>query len=85
MNEILETISDYLRRTAPEAVGNNAGIADLPVHKTLDSIGMIDFITFLETTFQVRITDADVLPENFGTFAAVARLIEKKKVPRSRL
>ena len=61
MNEILETVSDYLQRTVPEAVGDNAGIADLPVHKTLDSIGMIDFISFLEATFQIRITDVSVI------------------------
>jgi acyl carrier protein len=76
---IIDTITQYVRRSNPKALEGANGIADLPVHTVFDSIAMIEFLAFLEQTFQVRISDADVLPQNFETFAAVGRLIERKK------
>ncbi len=78
MDKTLETIIDYVRGHAPRA-SQAPDIAALPVYKTFDSIAMIDFIAFLERSFAIRIGDADVLPENFETFTAVARLVESKR------
>ena len=78
MNQPIEIISDYVRGHAPRAA-QAKDISALPVYKTFDSIAMIDFIAFLERSFSIRIGDADVLPENFETFAAVARLVESKR------
>ena len=41
----------------------------------LDSIDMLDFIAFIESTFGVRVHDADVRPENFETVGAVVRYV----------
>jgi acyl carrier protein len=78
MDKTLETILDYVRGHAPRAA-QAPDVAALPVYKTFDSIAMIDFIAFLERNFAIRIGDADVLPENFETFMAVARLVESKR------
>jgi acyl carrier protein len=78
MDKTLETIIDYVRGHSPRAA-QTPDIAGLPVYKTFDSIAMIDFIAFLERSFAIRIGDADVLPENFENFAAVARLVESKR------
>ena len=77
--ETLQTIVEYVRRSRPQAAENGSSIPELPVHKVFDSIGMVDFLAFLEQAFQVRISDADVLPENFESFAAVARLVERRR------
>ncbi len=81
MEETLTTIVEYVRGRAPRAA-EAPDVSALPVYKTFDSIGMMDFIAFLERSFAIRIGDADVLPENFETFAAVARLVESKRTPR---
>ncbi len=78
MDKTLETIVEYVRGHAPRTA-QAADVASLPVYKTFDSIAMIDFIAFLERSFAIRIGDADVLPENFENFAAVARLVESKR------
>ncbi|MFB3907383.1 MAG: hypothetical protein ACE15D_03170 [Candidatus Eisenbacteria bacterium] len=79
MADTLQIIAEYACRRSPRAAEAGKAIAELPVHLVFDSIGMLDFLSFLEQSFQIRIQDADVLPENFETFAAVARLVESKK------
>lgn len=78
MSDALQSIIDYVRSHSPRAADPAVDVATLPVHKILDSIAMMDFIAFLERTFRIRISDADVLPQNFENFAAVARLVERK-------
>jgi acyl carrier protein len=78
MERTLEIIVDYVRGHAPRTA-QASDVSALPVYKTLDSIAMMDFIAFLERSFSIRIGDADVLPENFETFADVARLVESKR------
>ncbi len=78
MNEAIHPICEYVRAHSPRAAEPGVDIASLPVHKILDSIAMMDFIAFLERTFRIRISDVDVLPQNFESFAAVARLVERK-------
>jgi hypothetical protein len=78
--ETLQVIGEYVRRRSPKAAESGEGaVAELPVHLVFDSIAMLDFLLFLEESFQIRIQDADVLPQNFYTFAAVARLVESKQ------
>ena len=79
MNETLQAIVDYVVAASPQAAQAAGGPASLAVHKVFDSIAMIDFLAFLERRFQIRISDADVLPQNFADFAAVARLVESKR------
>ena len=78
MDKTLEIIIDYVRGHAPRTA-QVTDVAALAVYKIFDSIAMIDFIAFLERSFAIRIGDADVLPENFENFAAVARLVESKR------
>lgn len=44
----------------------------------VDSIGMIDLVYGLEDRFAITIEDEEVLPENFGSIAALTALVERK-------
>jgi acyl carrier protein len=44
----------------------------------VDSMGMIDLVYGLEERFAITIEDDEVLPENFGTIAALTALVERK-------
>lgn len=79
MSETLDRILEYARQNSARAAGGGDALAAMRVDKVFDSIAMIGFLTFLEQAFQVRISDADVLPHNFESFHAVARLIESKR------
>lgn len=43
----------------------------------LDSQGVINMVAFCEETFDIEILDKDVVPENFETVSALARLIKR--------
>jgi len=45
----------------------------------LDSMGIFELVTHLEQRFGVEIFDEELLPENFGTVASIARLVESKQ------
>jgi acyl carrier protein len=44
----------------------------------VDSIGMIDLVYGLEEHFAITIADEEVLPENFGSIAALTALVTRK-------
>jgi acyl carrier protein len=45
----------------------------------VDSLGMLDLVTFLETTFAIQLSDEELTPENFATIRALATFVEQKK------
>lgn len=44
----------------------------------LDSLGIFRLAGFLEDTFQFRIADEEITPENFRTIRAIAHLVGAK-------
>lgn len=45
----------------------------------LDSLGVMRVVSFCEETFGIELADTDVVPENFESVTAIARLIDQKK------
>jgi acyl carrier protein len=44
----------------------------------LDSMGLVMLITFLEDTFKVKISDSDMIEENFESINAISSFVIKK-------
>jgi acyl carrier protein len=44
----------------------------------LDSMGILELVTFLETRYGIRIDDHDMIPEHFGTLERIERFVLKK-------
>ncbi len=51
----------------------------------LDSTGFIELILFIEETFDVKVDDAEMLPENFDSLLNIERYIERKHAGLARL
>jgi acyl carrier protein len=45
----------------------------------LDSMAILSLVSFIEGEFRVEIRDEELVPQNFGTIAGMARLVESKK------
>lgn len=44
----------------------------------LDSLGILDVVSFLESEFSILINDEDLLPENFQTLSTLSAFVLKK-------
>jgi len=45
----------------------------------LDSMGLVMLITYLEDTFNIKTTDADMVEENFESVNAITEFVSKKQ------
>src|SRR6185437_5229755 len=44
----------------------------------VDSIGILEIVSYLEQEFAIQVSDDDLLPENFGSVAGIAAFVERK-------
>lgn len=44
----------------------------------IDSVGVLELIEHLESTYDLQIPDADVLPENLDSIDAIARYVSRR-------
>jgi acyl carrier protein len=49
----------------------------------LDSMDIQRLVGFLETEFGIRVTDDQLLPDNFATIAAMAAMVEALRAART--
>ena len=67
-----ELVSDY----DPNKLGENVSLLEEGI---LDSLGIMKIIPFIEESFNVKIIDEEIIPENFETLSSIASFISKKK------
>lgn len=48
-------------------------------HGVIDSLTMMELIGFLERTYEIQVTDDELIPENFETLSAIAGFVEQKR------
>lgn len=78
MQDPRRLIVDYLRALPGQAATPEPALLDAPLRDVIDSIGMIDFLGFLESTFSIAIQDDEVTPETFETPRSAVAFVEKK-------
>jgi len=44
----------------------------------IDSLGVLDLVSFIEKDFNIHIADDDLTPENFSTIRSISQLILQK-------
>jgi acyl carrier protein len=47
--------------------------------EVLDSMGIFQVVSFLESEFGIEVGDEDLVPDNFGTIDLIAALVESKQ------
>ena len=75
-SNVQNQISDFMSRTFLFQFGNGVGPdTDLFQAGLIDSFGFIELVGFVETTFQVKLTDDDVASPETATLAGTTRLV----------
>ena len=75
--EIEAVLIDYLK----EQTGTDV-VVDTPLVEEgiIDSMGIMDLLTFIESSFDVTPEEDDLTIENFESVAAIKSFIENKRV-----
>lgn len=61
---------------APEAgLADDASLLDNGV---IDSTGVLEVISFLEESFEIKVEDKELLPENLDSIDRIAAFVERK-------
>jgi acyl carrier protein len=47
----------------------------------IDSTGVLELVQFLETEFQFKMPDADIVPENLDSISAILAYVEGRLAP----
>ncbi len=50
----------------------------LTANGIIDSTGILELISFLEQTYQIKIHDEELIPENLDTLNNISRFLERK-------
>ncbi len=68
----------YLFGYAEDEFSDDASLIE---HGILDSLGILELITFLESEFNVKIADEEILPENLDTISRISQFVIHKLGP----
>ncbi|MBW8015658.1 MAG: acyl carrier protein [Planctomycetes bacterium] len=66
--------------------GDGDGLANntsFMVEGIIDSTGILELITFLEMTYQIKIADAEIIPENMDCLESIEKYLVSKLTFRS--
>lgn len=64
----------------PSALAGDASLIEAGV---IDSTGVLELVGFLEDTFDVRILDDELVPENLDTIDNIVRFVNGKRTAES--
>lgn len=81
MNEktVNDRIKTYLMEKFPLARKRGLNQEDnLLENGILDSLGVLDLVTFMEKEFAIQVGDEELVPENFQTLDTLAAFVQKK-------
>jgi acyl carrier protein len=64
----------------PSEIGDDSSLIATGL---VDSTGMLEVITFLESEFGVRVRDQEMVPNNLETISRIAAFVERKRAAPS--
>lgn len=67
-----ELVPDY----NPEDLDDNLSLLESGI---IDSLGIMKLVAFIEEKFQLKVSDEELIPENFETLSALSKLISQKQ------
>jgi len=66
---------NFLFRDDGDAITHDASLLDAGI---IDSTGVLELVSFLETTFSIEVQDDEMLPENLDSIRAITSYVSRK-------
>ena len=84
MKATIEAIIEWIRRAAADRFPDVEIQGDTPIIENglLDSIEILNLVSFLEERFAIAVPVEDFVPENFGSAQAIANLVMRLRAPQ---
>jgi acyl carrier protein len=77
--DIAEQIREFVWTEFPLARKQELGVDDALMESgAIDSMGVLEIVTFLESTFDIVLGDDEVASDTFDTMGSLATLVEQK-------
>ena len=79
--QVADTIRDFILQelAADQQELNISQSDDLVAMGVLDSMAILQLADYLEKEFGVKVSDNDMVPENFGSLERIDQFVQKKK------
>ncbi len=79
MNQIADRVSEFI--IANLLLGRQSDLAATPSFLEagiIDSTGVLELVQFLEETWAIEVTDAEMLPDNLDSLDKIERFVRSK-------
>ena len=74
-DEVREYIKENFLFGNDQKIGDGESLLDAGV---IDSTGAMELVSFIETKFEVEVSDRDLVPENLDSISAITGFITRK-------
>jgi acyl carrier protein len=78
--ELVEQIKTFILSNFyvanPATIEPEASLLDAGI---IDSTGVLEIVSFLESTFSISLADEEIVPENFDSIGRIARFVARKQ------
>ena len=74
-----QAVRDFLKNDLGKAESDVGRDESLLESGIIDSMGVLQLVAFLESTYGIKVEDDDLMPENFDTIAAITSFIERRQ------
>ena len=80
-HSVCEQLKEFIVARFPSARNRSLQPTDkLLENGILDSLGVLDLVTYIEEAFNICVDDDDLSPENFKTIGCVAAFVRQKRI-----
>jgi acyl carrier protein len=76
--EIEQMIVEYIRSVRPLAGVDLAAVLDSKLRRILDSMDVLELASYLEQTFNLEISDEDLVGRNFDTVRSIVEFVSRR-------
>jgi acyl carrier protein len=80
MTNIEQKLKEYIRETTNTEVDSETPLVEQGI---IGSMGVMDLIAYIQSSFQVEFTDDDLTADNFQNINTIAGIVESKDKPGS--
>jgi acyl carrier protein len=75
--DVRSSVRNFLKNAAPKGVSFTDS-DNLLTKGVIDSLRMLDMIGFLESQYQLKVDEDELMPENFESIDAITRFVEQR-------